>query len=395
MQLQIVQLQIVQLQINRNSMNMTSPTIDVSHLSKIPPHGWILRVSASDLRFWGQACLEQLAMSADDARLIAEHLVQTSLWGIDSHGIARLPHYLGRISGGSISAKPQIQVLSTGPCTARVDGGHGHGIVICKRAMDEAISLALTNGIGAVGVENSSHCGAIGLYGRQATRKGLVAFALTHSDAFVAPYGGSSKFLGTNPICLAVPTEDPERPVCLDMATSAVPWNRVMNARRENKPLEPGWALDAQGQPTTDPHAVACLLPLGDYKGYGLAFLIDLFCGPLNGMPFGLHIPAMYGDNGEHRRLGSFMMAINPKMFGGGEMLAHVATTMAKEARTQPLAGDAEQVQVPGDPEYHTQEERSRDGIPIEPGLLKEMQAWSQTLGVAIPFAPHVNYVSA
>ena len=106
------------------------------------------------------------------------------------------------------------------------------------------------------------------------------------------------------------------------------------------------------------------------------------------GKPFGTHIPAMYGDNGEHRRLGSFMMAINLEMFGGGEMLAHVATAMAKEARIQPLAGDAEEVQVPGDPEYRTQEKRSRDGIPIEPGLLEEMQTWSQTLGVAMAFAP-------
>jgi ureidoglycolate dehydrogenase (NAD+) len=368
---------------------MTSPAIDSLVTPKPSPPCETLRVSASDLRHWGQICLEKLGMPAEDARLLAERLVLTSLWGIDSHGIARLPHYFGRISGGSIHAKPVIQVQATGLCTARVDGGHGHGIVICTRAMEEAISLALTNGIGAVGVENSSHCGAIGLYGRQAASKGLVAFALTHSDAFVAPYGGRSKFLGTNPICLAVPTDDPERPICLDMATSAVPWNRVMNARRENTALEPGWALDAQGKPTIDAHAVACLLPLDDYKGYGLAFLIDLFCGPLNGMPFGPNIPAMYGDNGEHRRLGSFMMAINPKMFGGGEMLAHVATAMAKEARAQPLAEGANEVLVPGDPEYRNQEERSRVGIPIDPGLLEEMKTWSQTLGVAMAFAPH------
>lgn len=322
--------------------------------------------------------------------MIADRLVLTSLWGTDSHGIARLPHYFARIRGGSIHANPVIEVSATGPCTARVDGGHGHGIVVCTRAMEEAISLALTTGIGAVGVENSSHCGAIGLYGRQATGRGLVAFALTHSDAFVAPYGGRSKFLGTNPICLAAPTDDPERPICLDMATSAVSWNRVMNARRENGVLEADWALDANGEPTIDPHAAACLMPLGDYKGYGLAFLIDLFCGPLNGMPFGPHIPAMYGDCGEKRRLGSFMMAINPKMFGGGELLAHAATEMAREARIQPLAGGAAEVQVPGDPEYRSHEERSRNGIPVERGLLEEMRAWSETLGVTMAFATNV-----
>lgn len=366
-----------------NPATMTSSATDAL---LVQPSNQTLRVSVADLLIWAQATLENLAMPSDDARLIAGCLVQTSLWGIDSHGVARLPHYLGRIRGGSIHPKPEIRVRTTGPCTARVDGGHGHGIVICHRAMEEAISLALKSGIGAVGVENSSHCGAIGLYGRQATRKGLVALALTHSDAFVAPSGGRRKFLGTNPICLAVPTDDPGRPICLDMATSAVPWNRVMNSRRENKPLKEGWALDAEGKPTTDPHAVACLLPLGDYKGYGLAFLIDLLCGPLNGMPFGPHIPAMYGDNGEHRCLGSFMIAINPKMFGGGEMLAQVATAMATEARTQPLAGNVEAVQVPGDPEYRMQEERERGGIPIEPGLLTEMQAWSQALGVKLPF---------
>jgi ureidoglycolate dehydrogenase (NAD+) len=250
--------------------------------------------------------------------------------------------------------------------------------------MDEAIRLARENGIGAVGVENSSHCGAIGLYGRRAAAEGMVGFALTHSDAFVAPHGGKSKFLGTNPICLTVPTGDPKRPVCLDMATSAVSWNKVMNARREDRNLEGGWALDEDGDPTTDSNEVGCLLPLAGYKGYGLAFLIDLLCGPLNGMPFGPHIPAMYGDMSERRTLGSFMLAINPHHFGGGGSLAATAAAMAGEARSQPRANDAEEILVPGDPEYRTEEQRRRDGIPVEPGLLREMRSWGAKLGVAL-----------
>ncbi len=343
------------------------------------------RVAAEALVGWAASCLAAVGMGEEDGELVARSLVQTSLWGIDSHGVARLPHYLGRIAGGSIEPKPRLRARRTGPCTAQLDGAHGHGIVVCHRAMDEAIALAKENGLGAVGVSHSSHCGAVGLYGRQATRQGLVAFAFTHSDAFVAPHGGCAKFQGTNPICLAIPSQDPRRPICLDMATSAVPWNRVMNARRENRPLEPGWALDEEGRPTTDPQAVACLLPLAGYKGYGLAFLIDLFCGPLNGMPFGPHIPPMYGETRERRRLGSFMMAIDPQRFAGGPTLAETASRMAAEARQQPRAEASVEIQVPGDPEYRCEEARARTGIPIEAGLWQEMGQWSARLGLDLP----------
>ncbi len=327
-------------------------------------------------------CLRALYVPAADAREIATSLVQTSLWGIDSHGIARLGHYFSRIEAGSIEARPKIRVRRTGPCTAQVDGGHGHGIVVCRRAMREAIALARKNGIGAVGVANSTHCGAAGLYGRQAAEAGLIGIALTHSDAFVAPHGGKKKFLGTNPICIVVPTGGREPPLCLDMATSAVPYNRVVNYRRENRPLQPGWALDARGRPTTNPHAVACLLPLAEYKGYALAFMIDLLCGPLNGMPFGPHIPPMYRALSRRRKLGSFFLALDPARFGGGRALAAVARRMAREARTQPRARAKEAVLAPGDPEVRCAERRSREGIPIEPGLREEIERWTRRLGV-------------
>jgi ureidoglycolate dehydrogenase (NAD+) len=352
-------------------------------MSEVIKEAWAIQ--AESMNQWVFACLMAAGMDPVDAKLVARSLVQTSLWGIDSHGVARVPHYLKRIQAGSIDPKPQIQVHRTGPCTAQVDGGHGHGIVICHRAMEEAIAMAKENGLGAVGVGNSSHCGAIGLYGRQAASQGLVALALTHSDAFVAPYGGRAKFLGTNPICLAVPSSNALEPICVDMATSAVSWNRVENARRENQPLEKGWALDQHGSPTTDPHAVGCLLPLAAYKGYALAFLIDLFCGPLNAMPYGPRIPAMYGDYAQQRRLGSFMMALDPKRFAGGATLASTAVAMAAEARRQPPAFDGAEILVPGDPEYRCEKIRRRSGIPIEPGQWKEIREWSQRMKVEAP----------
>lgn len=342
-------------------------------------------VPAPALESWAVAGLRASGVPRADAVRIAASLVQTSLWGIDSHGIARLGHYFARLRAGSIAARPRIRLRRTGPCTAQLDGGHGHGIVVCHRAMAKAIALAKQGGIGAVGVSNSSHCGAIGLYGRQAAREGLIAIAFTHSDAFVAPHGGTRPYLGTNPICITVPTRDPERPICLDMATSAVPYNRIVNCRRENRPLQPGWALDRHGRPTTDPHAAGCLLPLAGHKGYALAFMIDLLCGPLNGMAFGPHLSPMYRQLGRRRRLGSFFLAFDPRRFQGGRGLPAVAARMAAEARRAPRADAAEPVQVPGDPEYRTAERRAREGIPVEPGLREEFLRWSKRLAVPPP----------
>jgi ureidoglycolate dehydrogenase (NAD+) len=353
--------------------------------SRVENPSKVVAVPSAELMNWAIRCLTALKMPRKDAAEIASSLVQTSLWGIDSHGIARLGHYLSRIEAGSIETRPKIRVRRTGPCSAQLDGAHGHGIIVCHRAMDEAMALAKKNGIGVVGVSNSTHSGASALYGRKAARAGLIGIAFTHSDAFVAPHGGTKKFLGTNPICITVPTGNPNRPLCLDMATSAVPFNRIMNYRRENRPLQAGWALDTQGKPTLDPHAVGCLLPLAGHKGYAMAFMIDLLCGPLNGMPFGPHIPEMYTGLSKRRRLGSFFMALDPARFVGGKKLPAVATRMAREARSQPPASSSEPVLAPGDPEHLSAERRARDGIPVEPGLMQEMVRWSKKLGVRPP----------
>jgi ureidoglycolate dehydrogenase (NAD+) len=308
-----------------------------------------------------------------DARRVAESLVQTSLWGIDSHGIARLPHYLRRIQTGSIEARPVMRFTATGPCTGTLDGGHGLGILVCHQAMQEAIRMARTHGVGVVGCHHSTHCGAIGLYGRQAAREGLIGVAFTHSDAFVVPHGGRAAFLGTNPLCITVPSDEGP-PVCLDMSTAATTMNRIMNARREGQPLPSGVALDRKGRPTTDAQAVAALLPMGGHKGYALGFLIDVLCGPLNGMPFGPHIPIMYGDFSARRHLGSLMIAVDPLRFAGGRSLSTVVARMAREARQQPPAAPGREILVPGDPEYRAERTRLRRGIPVEPGLQQELR---------------------
>jgi len=322
-------------------------------------------------------------MTRDDAALLAASLVQTSQWGIDSHGVALLPHYFARLANGTIRAQPKMTVHRSGPATALLEADQGHGIVIAHRAMTEAVRIAREQGVGAVGVRNSSHCGAIGLYTRAAARAGCVGFAVTHADSVAVPHGGRRAFQGTNPISFAFPRARHE-PVCLDMATTSVPFNRVRNARREGHPLPPDVAVDARGEPTTDADAAVAVTPLGgrDYghKGYALALVVDLLCGPLVGNPYGPHIPSMFHALDEPRRLGAFFVAFDPERFAGGAAMAEQVEAMARDLAAEPGAP-----LMPGDPEVAVAAERGRDGIPIEPGLAEQFRTWGARLGVAAP----------
>ncbi|MBC8022635.1 MAG: Ldh family oxidoreductase [Burkholderiales bacterium] len=340
------------------------------------------RVRRERLESWAVACLEKVGVPPPEARLVGSSLVQTSVWGIDSHGVLRLTHYLNRMTIGSISPAAAPVVMRTGPVTAQVHGQDGLGIVHATLAMEVAIEMAKETGAGIVGVGHSSHCGAMGLYTRMAARDGLIGIGMTHSSSIVVPHGGRERYFGTNPISIAFPRSK-GAPVCLDMATSQVAWNRVLNARMENRTLDEGVAVDAEGNPTTDPHLARAGVPLGGpvygYKGYGLAFMVDLLCGALNGMTFGRRINSMYEELDKPRKIGHFLMAIDPSRFAGGETLEATIEQLIADLRTQ---GD---ILFPGEPELNEQDKRLAEGIPIDAEALAEMKKWSAKLGIPPP----------
>jgi len=321
---------------------------------------------------WGRLAFEQIGVPSEDASIIMNSLIETSLWGIDSHGVARIPHYLTRLQNGTINKLPQLNVIRTASATARLDGDDGHGILIMTHATEKAIEIARDAGTGVVGVFNSSHCGAIGLYTRLITQAGMVGIAFTHSDALVVPSGGNRAFFGTNPISIAFPTTDINEPVCLDMATSIVPWNFIMNARRENKNVKAGVGVDVNGNDSTDSQKIVAVKPMADYKGFALAFLIDMLCGPLNNMSFGPNLSSMYKDLDKKRKLGSLVLAIDPECFGGLEYLRNAATEIIKQVKTY---GD--NVKFPGEPEYIMKRDRLQKGIPFTDTMLSEFNYWS------------------
>jgi len=340
------------------------------------------RVPRERLERWAVACLEKVGVPTPEARLVGSSLVQTSTWGIDSHGILRLTHYLNRLTIGSISPTAAPVVMRTGPATAQVHGEDGLGIIHATLGMEVAIEMAKECGAGVVGVGHSSHCGAMGLYTRMAAREHLVGIAMTHSSSVVVPHGGKKKYLGTNPISVAFARGSGE-PLCLDMATSQVAWNKVLNARIEGKPLDPGIAVDAEGNPTTDAGQAAAGIALGGpiygYKGYGLAFVIDLLCGAMNGMTFGRHINSMYEELDRPRKIGHLLIAIDPSRFAGADTLEATVDAVIEDLRTQ---GD---ILFPGEPELIAQARRRQEGIPIDDEALKDMREWSAKLRVTPP----------
>lgn len=337
-------------------------------------------ITADKIIFWATCILTKAGLSELDAEKVSQSLVQTSLWGIDSHGIARIPHYLSRFDVKSINTNPNFKFTKTASATGRLDGDDGHGILIMTSATQHAIDLAKDAGIGAVGIENSSHCGAIGLYTRMIAKEGMVGIAFTHSDSLVTPFGGNKAFFGTNPISIAFPTENPNEPVCLDMATSIVPWNYVMNAKRDNTQLATGIGVDESGNETRNAADTVAVRPMAGYKGFALAFLIDMLCGPLNGMAFGPEIPTMYGNLENKRKLGSLVIVLDPEKFGGKNLIKTTGTNMINMLKSQ-----SDEILFPGEPEYLKESKRLQDGIPITEGLEAEFAYWSKKLNVPEP----------
>ena len=331
-----------------------------------------VRVSSGQLQAFVRNVLMAEDVPGDDAAYVAWHLVETNLRGTDSHGVARLPHYVRRLRAASIQARPVMRFERTAPSLGILDGNHGLGHLVMRRAADEAASLALEAGAGWVAVRNSSHCGALAPFGLRLAERGMVAFVFTHVDPMVLPYGSIEPFCGTNPLCIVAPGAG-GRTLCLDMATSIVPWNLIANAAIEDRPIPQGWAVDEHGAGTVHPRTVKALYPIGGYKGSGLGILIDVLCALFSGAPYGPDIPKMYGDLNEHRRLGGLIGAIHVNAFTALESFTERLGQMASRLRQLRAAPNVDRVRYPGEPELEAKAERQKAGIPLSAKVFAEL----------------------
>lgn len=312
-------------------------------------------------------CLDVLAAAGFDpagARTVADSLTQANLSGWDSHGVARLPHYLRRVKQGSINPRPTISFELLGPAAARVDGNHGMGHVVMTRAAEHAVEQAKSAGASWVSVCNSSHCGTLSYFGHKIAEAGMIGFAFTHVDPMVVPFGSTEAFCGTNPICITAPGRE-GKVLCLDMATSVTPWNSIENAAIEGVGIPAGWAVDESGNETLDPNQVRAINPMAGYKGSGLGLMIDVLCAMLSDSPYGPDIPKMYGDLSQHRRLGGLVGAINIESFVGLDRFQHRISEMLQRWGALNPSQDGERVLYPGEPEEINRKQRLDQGIPL------------------------------
>src|SRR5215472_12786211 len=343
------------------------------------------RATSDEINRFAASVLVAAGTRLDAAQSVANALTETSLRGVDSHGIRLLPHYVKGVQGGRINPNPTLAFRRTGHATGIVDGDNGFGHHASCFAIDRAVALAEESGIAAVSVINSSHFGAAGCYVLRAAHQGFTSFAFSNSDSFVLAHDGLRSFHGTNPIAFAAPVPG-EQPFLLDMATSVVPWNRVQDYLMEGLPLPADVTVDSAGEPTTDPAESDALLPLGGtvfgYKGAGLAGMIEILCAVMTGSPHCSQLLAMKGpDFSSPRRLGHFFLVIDYRRFVSSQIYEAGMRAYLNDLRSQP-AKSGKRVMGPGDREWSIIEERRHRGIPVMIHLRGEFDRLADNLHI-------------
>ncbi len=309
--------------------------------------------------------LRAAGVAKESVNHVVASLMQTSLRGVDSHGIQLFPHYVRAAKAGRINLEPCLKIESTGASTAILDADHAFGHHAGAHAIDHAIDIALQSGVGAVSVRHSTHFGAAAYFALRAADRGLLGFAFTNADSLVKAFNARAALFGTNPVCFTAPLEH-EEPLCLDMATSLISWNKVRARIGSGEDLQPGWAFDAQGEPTVDPASARSLNPAGGYKGFGLGMMVEILCGLLADGPVASEILPMYAAPIEARRsISHYLMAIDLSRFIDVAIFRRRLQSLVSQIRAMPATSDS--VMVPGDPEKRTFAERSAHGIPVIP----------------------------
>ena len=300
-------------------------------------------------------------MKEDHAAIMADILVWSDYKGIHSHGAVRVEYYTERIAKGGMNVDPKFEFQRTGPCTAVFEGDNGCGYVAASLAMEHAIEMAKEYGVGIVGIRNISHSGSIGYYSEMAAAEGLVSINMCQSDPMVVPYGGTEPFYGTNPIAFGAPTAD-ERMVIFDMATTVQAWGKILVARSRKEPIPDTWAVDENGNPTTDSTRVNALVPIAGPKGSGLMMMVDVLSGIMLGVPFGRHVSSMYEDLSKGRCLGHIHIVIDPARFVPVEQFKKDMSQVLDElAQIKPASGFAK-VYYPGERGMLRRQKYEEDG---------------------------------
>lgn len=321
-------------------------------------------------------------VTASAAKATARGLWQASLRGVDSHGIRLLPHYLEAVKGGRINKDAEFRFEQTSSSTGKLDADHGFGHAAGISAMHHAMRLARDAGSGHVAVFNSSHCGSMAYFAIEACAADMIGTAYSQASPKMRSANSTKAFFGTNPVCMAAPMLT-EGPFCFDAATTLMSANKIRVYGDKGRELPPGCGADEQGVETREPDKVVQLLPIGDYKGFGMAMIVDILCGLLSGMPTGDEVSEMFNSPmSQKRRLGQFYGALRIDAFDEPERFKTRLQELADRVRREPRLDPDIPVMVPGDPQKAHQADREAHGIPLSPALIEQFEAIARELQV-------------
>ncbi len=344
------------------------------------------RVPVETLARFVAAVYRAVGVPAEDAETAARLMLESDLVGADGHGVFRLPQYVRRIQAGGVNPKPNIEVRQTGPATALVDGDNGMGHVVGVRALELGLEKVKQGGGAYVGVRHSNHYGAGAYYVQRAVARDVVAFAYSNAPPTMAPWGGVDPYVGTNPYAFGVPAGK-HPPIILDMATSVVARGKIILAAERGESIPEGWAIDKDGNRTTDAQEAleGSVLPFGGPKGYALSLMIDIMAGALTGAGFGPRVNSLYDNFDEPQDVGAFFQLIDISQFADFETFKANIDRMVEEIKSsRKAAKGTEEIFLPGEIEFRMEEERKVSGIPLGAETVAELREVGRSCGVDI-----------
>lgn len=328
-----------------------------------------------------------VGVPAEDAAVFAEALVDADLRGTSTHGVSRLNIYLKRIDAGLIDPRAALKVDRQTGSIFSLDAGNGLGQVQARKALDLLMPLAQQNGVAAATIRNSQHFGALSWYCNLAAKQRLVLLAMTSCEPAMSPQGGYSAFFGTNPIAASFPTGK-GFPVKIDLATSTVARGNIIAAQKRKQPIPAGWALNREGEVTTnaDEALAGTVLAMAGHKGYALALMVEIFSSVLSGAAIGPDIGSMYKDLDRKQDVGHFFCLFRVDAFlDYSEYLRRIDQTIDRIKASKKRPG-VEEILVPGERSARAARINLLEGIPVSDDTLSELQQWCARLRVPFDF---------
>jgi LDH2 family malate/lactate/ureidoglycolate dehydrogenase len=342
------------------------------------------RVPVAAIRSLIEDALTVAGLPRADAALCARLMGEADLTGADAHGVFRLPQYVRRLKAGGFNKQPNITVERSAPATALVDGDNGMGHLVMSRAAETAIAIARETGVSWVGVRRSNHAGPAGLYAEMPAAAGMIGmYAAVANANHMAVWGGAESLLGTNPLAFGVPSGN--GPLVLDMATTVVSYGTVKNYALQGKPMQPGWMMNtATGEDIVDAKRAAegLLLPIGGYKGSGLAVMLGLIGGPLNRAAFGRDVVDFNADDSSETNTGHFVVALDVARFLPLDAYKAEVDRHIRELKESKRLPGVDEIRMPGERRRACHADRTQNGVPVSPALMAQLDKMAGELGV-------------